>query len=70
MIRYFKAIITYLKWLGFENVLDKDETVKNDIFEEDKGFFSDEQIIFPSNVLKANRNFLIDENIVLLGNED
>ena len=30
-----KAIITYLKWLGFENVLDKDETVKNDIFEED-----------------------------------
>ncbi|MDO4994403.1 MAG: hypothetical protein Q4E32_05310 [Bacteroidales bacterium] len=30
-----KAIIRYLKWLGFEKVLDKDETVKNDIFEED-----------------------------------
>ena len=29
--------------------------------DEDKGFFSDEQIIFPGNVLKANRNFLIDE---------
>ena len=29
------AIIIYLKWLGFENVLYKDETVKNDFFEED-----------------------------------
>ena len=39
----------------------KTKIKNNDIFEEDKGFFSDEQIIFPSNVLKANRNFLIDE---------
>ena len=30
-----KAIITYLKWLGFKNVLDKDETVKNEVLEED-----------------------------------
>jgi len=30
-----KAIIAYLKWLGFENVLDKDETVENNVFEED-----------------------------------
>ena len=29
------ALITYLKWLGFEKVIDKDETVENDIFEED-----------------------------------
>lgn len=30
-----QAIIKYFKWLGFENVLDKDETINNDIFEED-----------------------------------
>lgn len=29
------AIITYLRWLGFENVIDKDETIENDLFEED-----------------------------------
>lgn len=29
------ALITYLKWLGFEKVIDKDETVENDVFEED-----------------------------------
>lgn len=29
------ALITYLKWLGFEKVIDKDETVENDFFEED-----------------------------------
>ena len=40
----------------------KTKIKNNEIFdEEDKGFFSDEQIIFPSNVLKANHNFLIDE---------
>lgn len=30
-----QAIIKYFKWLGFENVLDKDETINNDLFEED-----------------------------------
>ncbi len=29
------ALITYLKWLGFEKVIDKDETVEKDVFEED-----------------------------------
>lgn len=29
------ALITYLKWLGFEKVIDKDETAENDFFEED-----------------------------------
>ena len=37
--------------------------IKNNeiIEEEDKGFFSDDQIIFSSNILKANSNCLIDE---------
>ncbi len=29
------AVIIFLKWLGFENVIDKDESVINDVFEED-----------------------------------
>lgn len=30
-----EAIITYLTWLGFERIIDKDKTVNNDVYEED-----------------------------------